>query len=321
MPIKTTHIQLLTVFISMIVTGCNNDIFVDRDDYSLKVSKQTLDYRGDSVTVQFARNGEEALPALGIFSYNETGEVFQPQTVKVEDSSHFDNGAVSFTAGYVPEKSLLTIKLDYNLCTDTVYIDAARNTDNMGQYTHIKIEPAAPSTIENFRYRTDTYSMRVDLTEGLKKLNVVNKGYSPNTYKANSAALTEYKISLYNPWFEAGIFNGADLKIPAAVVVNGEVKVLDDCKVPFSRQQGVIPGLEPEGIEPVTVTIPPRSLTEIELTAGLRLYEIRFEFDIVNSAIPGLRKHETGEFTILYPETIRVTSKSYDLEDGSEITQ
>lgn len=321
MPVKLSYIHLLATALTLIAAGCNNDIFVDRDDYSLNVSKRTLDYRGDSVSVQFARNGEEGLPALELYSYSQTGELFQSQAIKVENSCHFDNGAISFTALYTPQNSLLAIKLDYNLCTDTVYIDAARHTDNLSQYTHLRIEPAAPSEIENFRYRTDTYSMRVDLTEGVKKLNVVNKGYSPSSYLANSAALTEYKISLYNPWFKAGIFNGKEQMIPAAVVLNGEVKVLDDCKIPFSQQQGMIPGFEPAGIDPVTVNIPPRSLCQIEIHAGLRVYEIRFDFDIVNSTIPGLRKHETGELTILYPETIRVTAKSYDLEEGTEITQ
>ena len=315
---KFPYIFLLIILPALLLTGCNDDIFVDKEDLAIRVSNSKMDWRGDKSTVIFSDVERETVPEIHVWTVSSDNTFLSFDPFKVNGNKKFDNTMLSFTAEYTADRRQLTINLDYSLYTDTVYIEADRYSGSLTQNATIKITPAAKSEIRNFRYENDGYSMSVEEVNGLKKLNVVNKGYGPVTYSVLPSSLTAYKFEPFNYYFLPDILGEPAPMLPAAIVDKDGVKVLD-IDVPFSKQQGIISGYEPEGLEPYTLTLPARSLCQITVYTTLREYAVRYNMDIVNTGIPDLELKERGEFKIAKPESYTVMAKAFDLEEGTEI--
>lgn len=318
---KTLHIRLTFVLLLLLTfTACNNDLFIDRDLISMKVSANELDFRGDVATVTFNGIHEGEIPNVSIAaSSSDNGIIDISRGEELKGLIHIDNGMLRMDIDCDENSGKIKFDLKYSLYTDTVYINVGRMINGFWQAEDLKVLPASPSTVKSIDYDDNGYYI-LGYSYETMRFNYVNSSEDYKTFTPVTLNLSQCKGG-FNPDMRdiiASLFGNELPEVPAVVIRNG-VNVKTEAKIPYSTDIVTIPGEYMTIDEPITVKVAPRALCQVKIRVRIEKCAIPYKMVVENSDIMDASVLTYGRFNLMMPIEYIVQVNNYSLETGEEI--
>lgn len=321
---KNLYIWLMPfVLLLLILTACNDDLFIDRDSMAVKSDKTELDFKGDKSTVIFKDISEGDIPNINISAIslnNEIVEILRGE--KIKESMVIDNGMFKMNVGFDKHSGKINLNLAYSFYSDTVYINLGRMIYDTWNDETLKVLPATGSELKSLDYDNSGYFILGDLGYKYETFtyDYVNSSDTPQTYTPVGRNLMQLKGG-FVPYDRTGIYDllGSQPPLVNAVVTRGEFNVKTESKIPFSTGISLIPDEYFTVDDPITTTVPPRSLCQVKIRVKIEDRGIPYSMMVENKEIDGVSVYTSGLFDLKMPVDYTVKVNCYSLETGEEV--
>lgn len=313
------------VLLLLILQACNDDLFVDRDTMTIKSDRTELDFRGDKSTVIFKNVSDGDIPVINVSAIslnNEIVEIFRGE--KLKESMTIDNGLFKMNVAFDKCSGKINFDLVHSFYSDTVYITLGRMIYDVWHHETLRVLPATGNVVESIDYDDNGYYIPADPGYGSQyetfRYDYVNGSYEPRTYTPVARNLMQLK-GRFAPFDRTIIYDlfGTQPPLVEAVVTDGDVNVKTGSKIPYSTDISLIPDEYFTVDDPITTTVPPRSLCQIKIRVKIEYRGIHYTMKVRNDKIDGISVHTSGVFYLKVPVDYTVQVNCYSLETGEEV--
>lgn len=311
------------VLLLLILQACNDDLFVDRDTMTIKADRTELDFRGDKSTVIFKNVSDGDIPVIDVSAIslnNEIVEIFQGE--KLKESMTIDNGLFKMNVAFDKCSGKINFDLVHSFYSDTVYITLGRMIYDVWHHATLRVLPATGNVVESIDYDDSGYFILGDLGYRYETFtyNYVNSSDVPQIYTPVSRTIMQLK-GRFAPFDRTVIYDlfGTRPPLVEAVVTNGDVNVKTGSKIPYSTDISLIPDEYFTVDDPITTTVPPRSLCQVKIRVKIEDRGIPYNMMVENKEIDGVSVYTSGLFDLKMPVDYTVQVNCYSLETGEEV--
>lgn len=186
----------------------------------------------------------------------------------------------------------------------------------------LKVLPATGNVVESIDYDDSGYFILGDLGYRYETFtyNYVNSSDVPQIYTPVSRTIMQLK-GRFAPFDRTVIYDlfGTRTPLVEAVVTNGDVNVKTGSKIPYSTDISLIPDEYFTVDDPITTTVPPRSLCQVKIRVKIEDRGIPYNMMVENKEIDGVSVYTSGLFDLKMPVDYTVQVNCYSLETGEEV--